>query len=107
MRSAAPRGSFGIVIEDSITGYACKYFYDIKDVDSIEREIRIQKKAKQILEGFVKVPTIYSDTSNDALLIPRIGVDDEEIKRKQEKCGVTPTWGRIFNGESSSCFGIQ
>lgn len=87
-------GSFGIVTEDPITGHACKYFYDIKDLDSIEREIRIQKKAKQILEGLVKVPTIYSDTSNDTLLVPRFGVDQEEIKHKQEICGVTPTWGQ-------------
>lgn len=62
MDSILGAGSFGLVI--SKDNYAIKLFYDLKSEKDIIKEVTIQNKAHNILQGIVNVPKIYEYSSD-------------------------------------------
>lgn len=56
-------GSFGLVISNDDT-YATKLFYDLTSPEEIIKEVNLQNKAYEILQGIVHVPKIYEYQTN-------------------------------------------
>ena len=62
MDSILGAGSFGLVIPED--NYAIKLFYDLQSEKDIIKEVTIQNKAHNILQGIVNVPKIYEYSSD-------------------------------------------